>query len=112
LPGGDFVPEGFTHLSGSEWDSTVVEFEQAGKVDEMTLGSFGSEVTGSQLRTIQTGRRSLPLDLTSGTNVGLEHEVELDRGGELVAGSWISDIVLLDQFTKLGTAKVVNLLVS
>jgi hypothetical protein len=48
--------------------------------------------------------------VTGRSDVGLEHEVKLDRGSQLVAGSGISDIVLLDEFTELGTAKVVNLI--
>lgn len=47
--------------------------------------------------------------MTGGSNVGLEHEIELDRVGELVTSGRISDIVLLDKFTKLGTTVVVNL---
>ena len=47
--------------------------------------------------------------MTGGSDVGLEHEVELDGVGELIAGSGVSDVVLLDEFTELGTAKVVNL---
>jgi hypothetical protein len=47
--------------------------------------------------------------VSGGSDVGLEHEVELDRGSQFVAGSRVSNVVLLDQFTKLGTAKVVNL---
>lgn len=52
---------------------------------------------------------SLPLDVAGGSDIGLEHEVKLDRGGQLVAGGRVSDIVLLDEFAELGTAKVVNL---
>jgi hypothetical protein len=55
---------------------------------------------------------SLPLDVTCGSDVGLEHEVKLDRGSQFVAGSGVSDIMLLDEFTKLGTTKVVNLQIS
>jgi hypothetical protein len=47
--------------------------------------------------------------VTGWSDVGLEHEVELDGGGHFVSGSRISDIVLFNQFTKLGTTKVVNL---
>jgi hypothetical protein len=47
--------------------------------------------------------------VTGGSDIGLEHEVELDGVGELVAGSWVSDVVLLDEFTELGSTKVVNL---
>jgi len=52
---------------------------------------------------------SLPLDVTGGSDVRLEHEVELDRSSQLVAGSGVPNIVLLDEFTKLGTTKVVDL---
>jgi len=52
---------------------------------------------------------SLPLDVTGGSDVGLEHEVKFDGSSQLVAGSGVSDVVLLDEFTELGTAKVVNL---
>ena len=52
---------------------------------------------------------SLPLDVAGGSDVRLEHEVELDRGSQLVAGGRVSDIMLLDEFAELGTAKVVNL---
>jgi hypothetical protein len=50
--------------------------------------------------------------VTGGSDVGLEHEVELDRGSQLVASGRVSDIMLLDEFTKLGTTKVVNLQLS
>jgi hypothetical protein len=50
--------------------------------------------------------------VTGGSDVGLEHEVKLDRSSQLVAGSGVSNIVLLDEFTKLGTTKVVNLQIS
>ena len=52
---------------------------------------------------------SLPLDMAGGSDVRLEHEVKLDRGSQLVAGGRVSDIMLLDEFAELGTAKVVNL---
>jgi hypothetical protein len=55
---------------------------------------------------------SLPLDVTGGSDIGLEHEVKLDRGSQFVAGSGVSNIVLLDEFTKLGTTKIVNLQIS
>jgi hypothetical protein len=48
--------------------------------------------------------------VTGGSDVGLEHEVKLDRSSQLVASGRVSDIVLLDEFTKLGTTKVVNLI--
>jgi len=32
-------------LGGSEWDFAVVEFEETGEVDEMTLSGLGSEVS-------------------------------------------------------------------
>jgi len=50
--------------------------------------------------------------VTGGSDVRLEHEVKLDRGSQLIAGSGVPDVVLLDEFTKLGTTKVVNLQVS
>ena len=50
--------------------------------------------------------------MTGGSDVRLEHEVELDRSSQLVAGSGVSNIVLFDEFTKLGTTKVVNLQIS
>jgi hypothetical protein len=50
--------------------------------------------------------------VTGGSDVRLEHEVELDRGSQFVAGSGVSNIMLLDEFTKLGTTKVVNLQIS
>lgn len=50
--------------------------------------------------------------MTGGSDVGLEHQVEFDGWGQLVAGGRISDVVLLDQLSKLGTTKVVNLLSS
>ena len=50
--------------------------------------------------------------MTGGSDVRLEHEVKLDGGSQLVAGSRVSDVVLLDKFTKLGTTKVVNLQIS
>jgi hypothetical protein len=51
----------------------------------------------------------LPLDMSRGSNVGLEHQVELDGCSQLVTSSRIPDVVLFDQLAKLGTAKVVNL---
>ena len=53
--------------------------------------------------------KHIPLDVSSGSNVGLEHQVEFDRGGQLVASGRIPDVVLLDQLAKLRTTKVVNL---
>jgi hypothetical protein len=50
--------------------------------------------------------------VTGGSDIGLEHEVKLDRGSQFVAGSGVSNIVLLDEFTKLGTTKIVNLQIS
>ena len=51
----------------------------------------------------------LPLDVAGGSDIGLEHEIKLDRGSQLVAGGRVSDIMLLDEFAELGTTKVVNL---
>ena len=51
----------------------------------------------------------IPFDLTSGTDIGLEHEVELDRSCQLVSGSWVSDVELLDKFTELWSTVVVDL---
>jgi hypothetical protein len=50
--------------------------------------------------------------VSGGSDVGLEHEVKLDRSSQLVAGSGVSNVMLLDEFTKLGTTKVVNLQIS
>jgi len=44
----DLVSERSTDLSGGEGDSTVVEFEESSKVDEVTLGGFGSEVSAGR----------------------------------------------------------------
>jgi len=45
LSRGDFISERFSNLGRGEWDFAVVELEETGKVDEMTLGSLGSEVS-------------------------------------------------------------------
>lgn len=39
---GDFVAEGAADLRGCEWDAVVVEFEEAGEIEEVALGSFGA----------------------------------------------------------------------
>ena len=52
---------------------------------------------------------SLPLDLTGRSNLRLKHQVELDRSSQLVASLRVDDLILLDDFAKLGTVKVVNL---
>lgn len=51
----------------------------------------------------------MPFDVTGGSDVGLEHEVEFDGAGELVACGRVSDVVLLDELAKLRTSKVVDL---
>lgn len=61
----------------------------------MTLGGFGTEVT---------------FDVASRTDVGLEHEIELDRLRDLVSGGGVGDFVLSDNITELGTSVVINLL--
>lgn len=48
LPGGDLVSERPTNLGRGERNTTVVELEQTGKVDKVTLGSLGSEETGEK----------------------------------------------------------------
>jgi len=47
--------------------------------------------------------------VAGGSDIGLEHEIKLDRGSQLVAGGRVSDIMLLDEFAELGTTEIVNL---
>lgn len=49
------------------------------------------------------------LELSSRTDVAVEHEIELDWLADGVVGIWVLDIVLADESTELGAGVVVNL---
>lgn len=51
----------------------------------------------------------VPFDLSSRSNLGLEHQVELDGVSQLVAGLGIDDSVLFDNLSKLRSGVVVDL---
>ncbi len=50
-----------------------------------------------------------PLDLTSRTDVTLEHQVELDRLGEFVASIRVDNLVITDDIAELFALVVVDL---
>lgn len=52
---------------------------------------------------------SPPLDLTSRTNVTLEHQVELDRFGELVSGGWVDDFMFTNDVAEFLAVVIVDL---
>lgn len=51
----------------------------------------------------------VPLDLTSGTDLTLEHQVEFLRLRQLISGFRVDNVVLLDDVSKFGTSVVVDL---
>jgi hypothetical protein len=57
-------------------------------------------------RVVQVG---LPLDVTSGTDFTLEHQVELNGGGKLVTGFWVDNVVLFDNVSQFCAGIVINL---
>lgn len=52
---------------------------------------------------------NVPLDLSGRSDLGLEHQVELDRVGQLVASLRVDDGMLLDNLPELWSGEVVNL---
>jgi hypothetical protein len=52
---------------------------------------------------------NVPLDLSGRSDLGLEHQVELDRVGQLIASLRVDDGMLLDNLPELWAGEVVNL---
>jgi hypothetical protein len=52
---------------------------------------------------------NVPLDLSGRSDLGLEHQVELDRVGQLIASLRVDDGMLLDNLPELWSGEVVNL---
>lgn len=52
---------------------------------------------------------NVPLDLSGRSDLGLEHQVELDRVGQLIASLRVDDGMLLDNLPEFWSGEVVNL---
>lgn len=92
--GRDLVTERLANGSRSEGHGLLVELQELGEVQELTLSGLGAQVARH---------------VAAGTDGGLEHEVERDRRQHLAAGDGVADVVLLDEGLKLGATEVVNL---
>lgn len=75
---GDLVSETTTNLGAGKRQSTVVESEQAAKVDKVALGGLRSEVT---------------LEFPGRSDAAVEHEVKLDGLANFVVCVRIFDLV-------------------
>lgn len=90
----NLVSERLTDGGGGKGHLGVVAVQQLVEVEELTLGSLGSQEA---------------LELTGGANGSLEHEVELHGLLKRAAGDGVDNVVLLHDLAKLGAGKAVNL---
>lgn len=91
--GGNLVSVRLADRGGSERHGALVELQKLSKVEELTLGSLGTQVAGQ---------------VAAGTNGSLEHEVEGDGLGRKHASGRVLQVILLDQLAELGTVVVVD----
>ena len=91
---GDFVSERFANGCGGKGHLLLVELEEFGKVEELTLGSFWAEVARG---------------VGAGADARLEHEVECYRWFGHDASIWVLHLVCFNELAKFFAIVVVNL---
>lgn len=72
-----------SNLSDGHWHSTVVVLEHLSEVNKHTLSSLWSKIT---------------LELSSWTNICLEHKIEWVRFRKFISSIWGFDFELLNAF--------------
>ena len=81
-------------MSRREWNATIVEIQKAREVKEVTLGSFGAEVSWV---------------LASWTNTAGEHQIELLWFANFVISVGIANVVFPTEFAQLRATVVIEL---
>jgi hypothetical protein len=92
---GDFVSEGFTDGGTCKWHTCIIEFEKFTEIEELTLSCFGTEVA---------------FFIPGGSNGGVKHQVELDRGFKKASGLWIADVLFDNDMTEFLARVIVDLI--
>jgi hypothetical protein len=90
----NFIAEGLPNRRRSEGHRVLVELKELFEVKELTLCSFGAEISRGDARR---------------TEGGFKHEVKGNRGEDFVVPVRVSNIQSSDQRTKIRSLKVVDL---
>lgn len=87
------VAERVAKRGRGEWELAITELKELLEREELTLSGFWAEESRG---------------VASGTDLGLEHEIDRDWGLNFVVGGWVADVVLLDQLAHGITSEVVE----